>query len=85
MASRQVTRTGKDRDGDITALCGDWGRTEKSQAIRDIEMKWHTYYVRDYLGTITYVGVVTMRNGDKYLRTNPNMSERDNLDYLPNC
>lgn len=39
MASRRVTRTGKDRDGDITALCGHWGRANKAEAIRDIEFR----------------------------------------------
>ena len=85
MAFRQVTRTGKDRDGDITALCGDWGRSEKPQAIRDIENDWHTYFVRDYLGNAAYVRVITNYTGYKYLRTNPNLSEADNLDNLPNC
>ena len=43
MATRRVTRTGKDPYGDITALCGLWGRASKSDAIRHIEFRVHSY------------------------------------------
>ena len=46
MAQRHVKKTGKDPDGDITALCGDWGRRSKRDAISDIENDTHTYYVQ---------------------------------------
>ena len=84
MASRRVTTSGKDRDGDITALCGSWGRAEKAQAIRDIESRTHNYYVQDGLARTADVHVVNGTRG-KYLRTDPNSSCSDNLDNIPNC
>ena len=84
MANRQVTRTGKDTYGDITALCGWWGRTNKAQAITEIENRWHTYYVQDVNGRRAGVHVVNGPTG-KYLRTDPNTSCADNLHSLPNC
>ncbi len=84
MASRRVTRTGKDRDGDITALCGHWGRANKAEAIRDIEFRLHSYYVQDRFGRQAGVHVVSGPTG-KCLRTDPNAACSDNLDSLPNC
>lgn len=84
MADRRVKRTGKDRDGDITRLCGDWGSASKRQAINDIERRTHTYYVQDYLGRRADVQVVNGPTG-KYLRTDPNSDCADNLDNLPDC
>ena len=84
MAYRQVTHTGKDNFGDITALCGSWGRTIKTDAIRDIEFGLHTYYVQDHYGRRATVRVVNGPTG-KYLRTDPNSSCSDNLHSLPNC
>ena len=84
MASRRVTQTGKDTYGDITALCGPWGRASKAEAIRDIESGWHNYYVQDHLGRQAGVHVVNGPTG-KYLRTDPNAACSDNLDNLPNC
>lgn len=48
MADRAVYKTGKDRDGDITKLCNGgelWSPRDKSDAIRDIENRVHSYYV----------------------------------------
>ena len=84
MADRRVTETGKDRDGDITALCGGWGRTRKALAIIEIESGVHRYYVQDRYGYRANVQVVNGPRG-KYLRTDPNSSCSDNLDNLPNC
>lgn len=84
MADRQVTRTGKDLYGDITALCGWWGRCSKADAIQDIERRWHTYYVLDSYDRRANVQVVNGRTG-KYLRTDPNATCSDNLDNRPNC
>ncbi len=86
MASRQVERTGKDSDGDITALCGGWGRASKQQAIQDIERGTHNYWVQ--VAGVGPVNVVVMpgdaRRG-KYLRTDPDKTTRNNLNDLPNC
>ena len=84
MADRRVTGTGKDLYGDITALCGVWGRSSKATAIVEIETAWHTYFVQDVYGRRAYVRVVNGPTG-KYLRTDPNSSCSDNLDNLPDC
>lgn len=87
MADRRVTKTGKDGDGDITALCNpnwSWSPRGKSDAIRDIDNGVHSYYVRDSLGRRADIHVVNGSNG-KYLRTDPNSSCSDNLDNLPDC
>lgn len=84
MAYRHVTGTGKDYFGDITSLCGGWGKTNKPVAILDIESRLHSYYVQDYLGRRADVHVVNGQTG-KYLRTDPNASCSDNLSSLPSC
>ena len=84
MADRQVTQTGKDRDADITALCGWWGRAPKAAAIFHIETGTHTYFVQDSYNRRGVVQVVNGRTG-KYLRSDPNSSCSDNLGSLPNC
>ena len=86
MTDRRVTGTGKDYQGDITALCGSgsWSRVSKRDAIRHIENRIYTYYVQDRIGRRADVHVVNGQTG-KYLRTDPNSSCSDNLDNLPNC
>lgn len=82
--AKQVTRSGKDRDGDITALCGSFGRASKAQAIADIRQDPKAYYVQ-----VSGVGAVDIRvvNGASgpYLRTDPDKTSRNNLDDLPDC
>lgn len=86
MADRQVTRTGKDRDGDITSLCNTgsyWSPRSKANAISDIENRVHTYHVlKD--GRRSEIHVVNGPNG-KYLRTDWDTTTRNNLDDLPDC
>lgn len=87
MADRRVTRTGKDGDGDITQLCNPgmaWSPRKKADAIRDIEHNLHTYYVQNPGGKRTDIHVVNGPTG-KYLRTDPDNSEGNNLDELPDC
>lgn len=84
MADRRVKRSGKDRDGDITSLCGDWGTVAKATAIREIENSAHAYFAQDWLYRRADVQVVSGPTG-KYLRTDPNSSCSDNLDSLPDC
>ncbi len=83
MADRRVKQTGKDPEGDITALCGDWGRRVKTDAIRDIETNTHTYYVQEG-GQRTDIHVVDGPTG-KYLRSDRDPSSANNLDNLPDC
>jgi len=87
MTRRRVTHTGKDRDGDITSLCSHgqfWSPRAKRDAIYDIESGAHSYYVLWSDGKETEIRVVNGRTG-KYLRTDRDSTERNNLDDLPNC
>lgn len=87
MADRQVTRSRKDRDGDILALCNPaefWSPRQKRDAIDDIESRRHRYFVNVAgVGAID-IHVVRGPNG-KYLRTDPDRTSRNNLDDLPDC
>lgn len=87
MAERAVTRSGKDRDGDITSLCNPgqiWSPRSKNDAIRDIESGAHSYYVPWSDGKVTPIRVVQGPRG-KYLRTDRDATTKNNLDDLPNC
>lgn len=87
MADRQVTRSRKDRDGDILALCNpgqSWSPRQKRNAISDIESRTHSYYVNvSGVGRVD-IHVVRGQSG-KYLRTDPDRTSRNNLDDLPDC
>src|SRR4051812_180214 len=86
VADRAVRKTGKDADGDITSLCDDgmsWSPRKKADAIRDIESGTHSYYVPWTTGR-TQIRVVQGPTG-KYLRTDRDATDRNNLDDLPNC
>lgn len=86
MASREVSATSKDRDGDILALCNPsewWSPRSKAAAIQDIESGRHAYYVQWTDGR-TAIRVVDGPTG-KYLRTDRDSTPRNNLDDLPNC
>lgn len=86
MSERAVVKSGKDRDGDITALCNPgeyWSPRKKADAIRDIEAGAHSYYV-PWKGGSTPIRVVNGPNG-KYLRTDRDNTSRNNLDDLPDC
>lgn len=87
MANRHVTRSRKDPNGNITALCNpaetSWSPRAKADAIRDIETRIHTYYT--YVnGHVATVHVVNGRYG-KYLSTSPDGTTHNNLDDLPDC
>ena len=87
MAKRYVTKTGKDRDGDITKLCQPgqaWSPRYKSDAINDIESGLHEYWVNWANSPETKIRVVNGPNG-KYLRTDRDATSRNNLDDLPDC
>lgn len=87
MADRQVTRSGKDRDGDITRLCNPsqaWSPCSKADAIRDIEAGTHRYYVQQLGTQPTLIHVVAGQTG-KYLRTGADGAPANNLDNLPDC
>lgn len=87
MADREVTRTRKDSDGDILALCNpgeSWSPREKWDAIRDIENHIHRYFVPWPGGSRTEIHVVSGSSG-KYLRTDRDQTSRNNLDDLADC
>ncbi|QDH74256.1 DUF3892 domain-containing protein [Brevundimonas sp. M20] len=87
MATRYVTKSGKDKDGDITKLCNNgeiWSPRLKADAIRDIENRDHEYWVNWTDGQKTQVKVVNGSTG-KYLRTQRDGSTKNNLDDLPDC
>ena len=87
MEDRRVTHSGKDADGDITALCNPgmfWSPRSKADAIRDIEGRICRYHVL-VGGQRAEVIVVTAPNGTKHLRTTADSTTRNNLDDLPDC
>jgi hypothetical protein len=86
MADRYVSRTGKDRDGDITSLCNPqeaWSPRAKAGAISDIELRIHTYYtmVNNRRANI----IVVNGPSGKHLRTDQDTTTHNNLDDLPDC
>lgn len=86
MADRAVYKTGKNIDGDITALCNSgayWSPRSKQDAIRDIEADVHSYHV-PWTDGRTEIRVVQGSSG-KYLRTDRDNTTRNNLDDLPDC
>ena len=87
MASRQVFATKKNVEGDITALCNSnefWSPRYKKDAISDIETGEHSYYVL-ISGIKVNIRVVNDHIKGKYLRTDPDQTNRNNLDMLPDC
>ena len=86
MAKRTVTQSRKDADGDITALCSPgnlWSPRLKAGAISDIENKTHQYFVGVGVNEVD-IHVVDGPSG-KYLRTDPDTTNTNNLDDLPDC
>jgi hypothetical protein len=85
---RQVTHSGKDKQGDITKLCRpgqSWSPRSKVDAISDIELGLHKYFVQvASLGRVD-IHVAKDEFGRKYLRTDPDQTKQNNLDFLPNC
>ena len=86
MAKRGVTQSRKNQDGDITALCNPgaaWSPRPKAGAIADIESGSHQYFV-GVGGQEVDIRVVDGPTG-KYLRTDPDTTNTNNLDDLPDC
>lgn len=86
MIERFVRQTGKDANGDITALCNSgesWSPVPKAHAIEQITAGTHRYTVAWASGP-TQIHVVQGANGP-YLRTDRDNSPTNNLDELPDC
>lgn len=87
MAYREVTKTKKDKYGDITALCNStaaWSPKLKSMAIMEIEENIHRYFVKVDTKEVAVHVVNDLLRG-KYLRTDKDETTRNNLDDLPDC
>lgn len=84
VVSRKVTKAGKDKDGDITSLCGSWGSTSKVTAIAEIKAGTVSYYVQQPGTSATRV-IVAGSWPREYLKTEPDGQVANNLDALPNC
>ena len=87
MADRKVTQSGKDEDGDILRLCTPgqpWSPRQKRDAINDIKNRHHSYYVDVPGAGRVDIKVIPGTTGD-YLRTDPDRTDRNNLDDLPDC
>lgn len=88
MARRRVKQSRKNKDGDITALCNKgefWSPRKKKDAVSDINSGRHSYYVNvQGVGAVDIHVVDHPKHGD-YLRTDPDKTDRNNLDDLPNC
>lgn len=87
MADRRITCSRKDLHGDITAICNPdqwWSPRSKGEAITDVELRLHRYYVQ-VGGQRVDVHVVDDPQKGKYLRTDPDKTVRNNLDDLPSC
>lgn len=85
----EVKCSSKDRDGDILGIGGvnaDGTRWYLStlQAIADIKSGKHSFYVivRGYRVDVI---VAKTETGREYLRTDPDKTTQNNLDYLPGC
>ena len=88
MARRKVKQSGKNSDGDITALCNRgqfWSPRTKRKAISDIESNQHSYYVDIPGKGEVDIHVVNHSKHGKYLRTDPDKTTKNNLDDLPDC
>ena len=87
MAKRRVKETGKDSLGRITELCNYdeyWSPRKSEDAIKDIENGYHEYYVIENHQEVKIV-VINDKIKGKYLRTDPDKTRSNNLDYLPDC
>jgi hypothetical protein len=72
--------------GTIVALCNEgepWSPRAAADVIRDIETGAHAYFA-EVDGRRVWIHVVHDR-GSRYLRTNPDGVEPNNLDVLPDC
>lgn len=67
----------------IRAVGGSWGKEEQQTVIRQIEAKTHSYYVSKN-GHKVYVKV-SSNGGNKYIKTENDDLQPNNLLSLPEC
>lgn len=77
----QITHVRRDGDGDTTHVKSNYGSETVAQAISAIEYRQRSYYTV-YNGQRAEV-IVASKNWKKYLRSTPDGTTRNNLDYLP--
>ncbi|MFZ0566249.1 MAG: DUF3892 domain-containing protein [Chlamydiales bacterium] len=77
---REVKCVKKDEDGDILAIGGDWGLMTREEAIKEIKSGVCEYFVKNG-ATEVLIHVIS----DRYLRTSPDSTIKNNLDFLPEC
>jgi hypothetical protein len=83
MNAREVTHVARDEDGTITAIGNpgeSWSPRSKEDAVRDIDGHQFKYYVKP--GPME-VKIDVVHPSGRYLRTEPDESEIDNLESLP--
>ena len=86
MERREVTKTEKDEQKVITALCNpdeEWSPRLTADAISDIEDGRYEYFVG--VGDQEVDILVVPRGPGKYLRTSRDETEANNLDELDDC
>lgn len=86
MIERKVTKSRKDSNRNITAICnpGEWWSPKTSiEVIKEIEEKLYSYHVI-LSGEKVDIKVIRGETG-KYLRTDPDKTTKNNLDELPDC
>lgn len=84
---RQITCINKtpryDAHDRIRTVGGSWGRESQPQVIRDIENRTHSYFVS--VNGYTVNVIVATNNGNKYIKTERDNVQPDNLLSLPEC
>ena len=87
MVDRKVTKSRKDNNGNVIALCNPdfinvWSPRSVDDAIWDIESKIHSYYVQQPDTERVYVNVLDWPNG-KFLRSPLGYDPKNNLRNIP--
>lgn len=83
MSDYEVNRAGRDRDGDITKLCGPWGSASSTDVMQLIQLG-NRFYVPLTNGSRARIEIVQGQYRP-YLRTNWDGTTRNNLDDLDPC
>lgn len=89
MATRRVTCVNTDGNdptpGHITHIGGDWGKTQRMDAVWEIRLGTQSYFTTDARGNQATVYPVQQSDGDWYLTTSKDGSTANNLLSLPRC
>lgn len=86
MIERQITNTKKDSSGNIVLLCNPdewWSPKSVKEVIYEIEESFYKYYV--IADNLKVEVKVIAGSENKYLRTDPDKTTKNNLDELQDC